>query len=164
MRSSMSKREQKKFDSLLADIARLQGTTVENLKEASGLNSSYSNEEAMYEAQAAFNFFTYRIAPVMEKGEVPAAFDQRYHAWRFKTCEECKERFAYVFHYDGVKFCSLDCLTKALAKIGIKFSKHQDIKKRWGLTSHPAIVSATALQAFAELYGHDASVAFEPSD
>lgn len=159
-RSTMTKREQKKFEELLAMAAKVQGKSVEEIQVATGLTSVYSFEEACYEAQAVLNFYEYRIAPLMEKDESTATFDKRYRAWRFKNCKNCGEEFAYVFHYDGVAYCSLDCLAEALAKIGIRFTKNRELAKRWGVIGHPAVVSSIALKALSRLYENDFPAAF----
>lgn len=117
----------------------------------------YNAEQLAYEAQAVYNFFTARIQPALTKatGETEAAFtarqDKAYQEWRFKVCEGCNERFAYAYHYDGVKFCSLECLETALGRVGIQFSRHKDLRRRWGVR-YPAIVPSSALQALERDY------------
>lgn len=147
----MTKRQQKQFEEILRKQAEAAGVSEEELKQSFGIDTLYSTEEAIYEAQAVLNFFRYRIKPEMQKGETEQKFDARYNEWRFKKCEGCGERFAYAFHYDGVKYCSLDCLEIALAEEGIKLTRNRPLELRWGRTAYPAIVSSSALKILESL-------------
>lgn len=155
----MTKRQATTFEKLLAQMAKVNGTTVEDLKAEAEI---YSTEDYAYEMQSVLNFFEARIQPRIEAKETPVAFDKRYREWRVKICKGCGEEFAYAYHYDGVGSCSLECLEKALNAIGIKFSRHHDLRRRWG-QMHPAIVPATALAALKTLYGELAIDAFSDS-
>lgn len=159
----MNKRELKKFEKLLAGMAKVNSMEVEEIKETAGLNTVYSHDEQVYETQSVLNFFQSRIAPRIEAKEPVAAFDKRFHEWRFKDCKQCRERFAYAYHYDGVAYCSLDCMDEALKAIGLQATRGRDLKKRWG-ARHPAIVPSTALAALETLYGSSAPDAFELSE
>lgn len=119
----------------------------------------YSENELILEGQSVILFFQTRVQPLIEKGENPEVFDKRFNSWKFRECEGCKERFAYSYPYGGVKFCSLDCLEKGLAEIGIKFTRHQNVKRRWG-PSRPAIVPASALAALSDTYADETPRAF----
>lgn len=147
----MTKSQQRKFEEILAAQAKSQGVSEEELKQAYGIDTLYSTEEAVYEAQAVLNFFRHRIKPEMKKGETEQQFDARYREWRFKVCDGCKEEFAYAYHYDGVKYCSLDCLEKALAEEGIRLTRNRPLELRWGRTAYPAIVSSSALKTLKSL-------------
>lgn len=147
----MTKKQKEKFEEILRKQAEAAGVSEEELKQSFGIDTLYSQEEQVYEAQAVLNFFRHRIAPQMEKGETEQKFDARYNEWRFKKCEGCKERFAYAFHYDGVKYCSLDCLETALAEVGIKLTRNRPLELRWGRTAYPAIVSSSALKILESL-------------
>ena len=147
----MTKAQQKKFEEILASQAKAAGVSEEELKQSFGIDTLYSQEEAIYEAQAVLNFFRHRRAPEMKKGETEQQFDARYREWRFKICEGCGFEFAYAYHYDGVKYCSLDCLEKALAEIGIKLTRNRPLELRWGRTAYPAIVSSSALKTLRSL-------------
>lgn len=162
-RQPMGKRDQKKFDDVVAAMATIQGKTPEEIMESMGVKSQLTVEEAMYEATAVLHFFESRIQPLMEKDESPEQFDKRFRAWKFKDCKGCGDKFAYAWHYDGVTCCSLDCVAKVLAEQGIEFRPWRDIKRRWGPTSHPAVVPAPALKTLVQQYGHDVPNAFEPS-
>lgn len=147
----MTKSQQKKFEEILAVQAKAAGVSEEDLKQSFGIDTLYSQEEAVYEAQAVLNFFRHRRAPEMKKGETEQQFDARYREWRFKICEGCNEEFAYAYHYDGVKYCSLDCLEKALQEIGIRLTRNRPLELRWGRTAYPAIVSSSALKTLKSL-------------
>ena len=141
--------------------AKKSGIEVEELKEKNNLGDVNTYDNIMYEAQATLNFFTARIKPFLEKDEPPAAFDRRYREWRIRECEECKEEFAYAYAYEGIKFCSLDCLAESLQKMGLRLTIGRDLKKRWGPHYHPAIVPSSAFGALQEVYGASVPEAFE---
>lgn len=117
----------------------------------------YNAEQMMYEGQAVLNFFEARIKrdPEKKPGESQMAYEARKEAmfkeWNFKICKGCEARFAYAYAYSGVQFCSLDCLEKDLEKIGIKFSRHKDLRRRWD-RFYPAVVSSTALEVLQDAY------------
>lgn len=161
MTFKMTKKQQRQFAELLQKQAAKKGTTVEEVKASVGIDTLHSNEDMAYEAMSVLNFYKYRVQPLMEKKESEVQFDARFREWRFKTCEGCHEEFAYAFHYEGVKYCSLDCLEKALAEIGIKFSRHRSLDRRWGLTAHPAIVPSSALKVLKERYQSSSPSAFD---
>jgi hypothetical protein len=136
----MKKRE----ENLLAKIANLLGKEVEEVKEAKAV---YTEEEQMYEAQSVLNFFAWRKSLIRGLKESDAQWEARNRVWKYKVCEECKERFAYSLHYDGVKFCSLDCLKSALRKEGIEFNPYRPLSKRYGFHQRPGIVPSSALKS-----------------
>jgi len=147
----VGKRHINKFAALMEQFAALNGQdAVENL-EAVKLQELYSTEGLMLEAHAVYNFFEARVQPFIEKDEKPSDFDRRYREWRFKRCKGCGEVFAYAWDYDSISFCSLDCLEADLEKVGIVFSRHKDLKRRWG-KKYPAIVPSSALQTLQELH------------
>lgn len=146
----MSKRQQAKFQAMLEGMGTILGKEATEIQEE--VNTLYDDETSYYEGQAVLNFYKARIEPRLGKDEFPSDFDKRYREWRIKTCETCEEEFAYAFHYDGVKFCSLECLDSALHKIGLKVTRGRDLKKRWGIFFHPAVVPSTALGYLKELY------------
>lgn len=168
----MNKREQKKFERALASFAQASGIDADQLKEDVNLEALYSDEDKMYEGQSVLNFFKYRVRPILEgkkPGESQERFksrqedwEQEYNAWKIRTCEGCQLEFAYSLTYDGVKYCSLYCLDAGLEKIGIRVTRGRDIKKRWGVQYHPAIVPASAFQSMKETYSSDASESFVP--
>lgn len=144
----------KSKDKLLSQIAAFLGQDEEEVKKVATTANRYSHDEMMMEGQSVLNFYKIRInerPPERKQGESVLKFTQRqqeyeakYNEWKFKECETCKEEFAYAYTYDGVKFCSLDCLQSALEGAGLKFTPGRDLRKRWG-THHPAVVSSTAL-------------------
>lgn len=135
----MKKRE----ENLLAKIANLLEKPVEEIKEARAL---YTEEEAALEAQSVLNFFEWRRRLVREKGETDRVWEARQRVWQYKICKGCKEQFAYSYHYDGVAYCSLDCLQVALKEIGLSVTYGQPLMKRWGLR-YPGIVPSSALKS-----------------
>lgn len=147
----------KRQENLLAKIAAQLGKDLDEVVEAA--LPLYSHEEEIMERQAIINFFKARVRPqkitVTVNGktrlETDAEFEKRYNEWRFKECKLCGSIFAYAYSYDGVGYCSLDCLDKELAKIGLSITRDRDIKKRWGPT-RPAIVSASALESLQVAY------------
>lgn len=159
----MNKREQAKFEKLLATLAKVNGTSVDSMKEEVDYNSLVTEEDSFYEGQAVYNFFKARVSPRLEPKEAPEDFDRRYREWRMKQCEECGETFAYALNYDGVKFCSITCLDAALKKIGLQVTRGRDLKKRWGAFFHPAIVPASAFAVLQAAYGDAFPESFDPS-
>jgi hypothetical protein len=134
----------KREENLLAKIANLLGKDVEEVKEA---KSVFTEEEQLYEAQSVLNYFTWRKSLIRGLKETDAQWEARNRVWKYKECEECQLRFAYSLHYDGVKFCSLDCLKAALKKQGIEFNPYRPLSKRYGFHQRPGIVPSSALQA-----------------
>lgn len=132
----------KREENMLAKIANLLGKEVEEVKEARAL---YTEEEAILEAQSVLNFYEWRKRLVREKGETDRIWEARQRVWTYKECAGCKEPFAYSYHYDGVKYCSLDCLQAGLKEIGLKVTYGQPLMKRWGLR-YPGIVPSSALK------------------
>jgi hypothetical protein len=153
---NLTKSQMDKFASLMANFGIDQESAIEVTKKP-----LYSETEVILEGQSIILFFQSRVEPLLEAGEKVEDFDKRFKAWKFKECEGCHQRFAYAYPYGGVRYCSLDCLEKGLADIGIRFSRHQDVKRRWGL-SRPAVVPASALQALSDIYGEKTPAAFEP--
>jgi hypothetical protein len=135
----MKKRE----ENLLAKIANLLGKEVEEVKEARAL---YTEEEAILEAQSVLNYYEWRKRLVREKGETDRVWEARQRVWQYKQCDGCKEPFSYSYHYDGVKYCSLDCLQVGLKEIGLSVTYGQPLMKRWGLR-YPGIVPSSAMKA-----------------
>jgi hypothetical protein len=132
----------KRQENLLAKIANLLEKPVEEIKEARAI---YTEEEAALEAQSVLNYYEWRRRLIREKGEPDRVWEARNRVWQYKTCKGCNEKFAYSYHYDGVAYCSLDCLQVALKEIGLKVTYGQPLMKRWGLR-YPGIVPSTALK------------------
>lgn len=135
----MKKRE----ENMLAKIANLLNKPVEEIKEARAL---YTEEEAILEAQSVLNYYEWRKSLTREKGEPDRIWEARQRVWQYKECKGCKERFSYSYHYDGVAYCSLDCLQVALKEVGLSVTYGQPLMKRWGLR-YPGIVPSTALKS-----------------
>lgn len=146
----------KRQDNLLAKIAALTGKSFEEIKEVA-TPPLLSHEESVYEAQAVLNFFYARVQPTQRAKETDKQFEARYHEWRFKTCKECNLEFAYAYTYEGVAYCSLDCLDASLRKVGLQVTRGRDLRKRWGQYV-PAVVSASALATMRSAYSDSEGV------
>ena len=144
---------------LLAKIAAVTNKEVEELEQ---VRERYSYEEAVLEMQSVINFYHARIRPVQGPKETPVEFQARQNAWHIKKCKGCNLDFAYSYTYDGVAFCSLDCLDGELRSIGLKLTYGRDLKKRWG-TYHPAIVPSSALEILRSLGESESESADDPS-
>lgn len=136
----MKKRE----ENLLAKIANLLGKDVEEVKEAKAV---YTEEEQLYEAQSVLNYFQWRKSLIRGLKETDAQWEARNRVWKYRICANCNEQFAYSLHYDGVKFCSLECLKAELKKQGIEFDPYRPLSKRYGFHQRPGVVPSTALKA-----------------
>lgn len=148
----------KRDDNLLSKIANLLGKPVEEVKEAKAV---YTEEEQMFEAQSVLNYFTWRKSLTKEHKETDAQFEKRQRVWQYKTCAECEGRFAYSLHYDGVKFCSLDCLKSALKKQGVEFHPYRPLHQRYGYSQRPGIVPAPAVEVVDSVLLDEPSTSFE---
>jgi hypothetical protein len=151
----------KRQENLLAKIAAQLGKDVEEVKEAAA--PLYSTEARILEAQSVLNFFKARVRPERQtitvggkkRPETDAEFEARYKEWNFKICKQCQGEFAYSYTYDGVAYCSLECVDAALRTIGLQVTRGREVKKRWG-KYHPAIVSASALESLRDVYSDSA--------
>lgn len=167
-------------DKLLAKIAALTNSDATELKKAAEKGNLYSFEEQVFESQSVINFYRTVIlprAPIKRQGETELAFLSRVNEyekarneWKYRICAGCDLPFAYAYTYEGVKYCSLDCLDAELRKIGLKVTRGRELQKRWG-RYHPAIVPSSALAELKTLYPselgdtipleHRGSLAFE---
>lgn len=145
---------------IMAEFAKHNGTAITPEEIQEQIKPLYTQETTMYIGQSILNFYAARIQPRIEKGESEGKFDARYREWRIKTCKKCDEEFAYAWSYDGVAYCSMECLEKSLNEIGITMQRDRDLRLRYGVYSHPAIVPAPALKALKELYAEVAPDAF----
>lgn len=138
----------KREENMLAKIANLLAKPVEEIKEARAI---YTEEEAALEAQSVLNYYEWRRRLIREKGETDRVWEARNKVWQYKTCKGCNEKFAYSYHYDGVAYCSLDCLQVALKEIGLAVTYGQPLMKRWGLR-YPGIVPSSALKSLESVF------------
>lgn len=143
----MGKRE----DKMWAKIAALTGQDTDTLRRIDKTSNLYSHTEQVLELQSVINFYKCRIKLEREPKETDIEFQLRYNHWKFRTCKYCNSEFVYDYHYEGVAYCSLDCLDAELHKIGLQVTRGRDLMKRWGVF-HPAIVSAPALEALRERF------------
>lgn len=163
----MARKMGKRQENLLAKIAAQLGKDVEEIKEVAA--PLYTQEARVLQKQAIYNFFKARVKPekIMvtvngkKRVETDKEFEERQREWRFKECEECNGKFAYAYSYDGVKFCSLECLDAALKKIGLQVTPNRDPKMRWG-NSHPAIVPASVVQELSDAFPARANTSDDP--
>lgn len=156
-------------EKLLAKIAALTGSDAQELKEKAEKSNLYSHDEMVFESQAVINYFKAKILkrpPVRKQGETLLSYTSRvneYEAsvreWKVRDCLGCSMPFAYAYSYEGVAYCSLDCMDAELRKIGLKVTRGRDLRKRWGLY-HPAIVPSEAYENLKKLYPW----AFEEND
>lgn len=139
----------KRDENLLAKIAAQLGKNLEEIKEAA--QPLYTAEATILEAQSAFNFYEARVRPEQGMKETKTDFEKRYREWQFKLCRRCDREFAYAYHYEGVAFCSLECVDAALQEIGMILTRGRDVRLRWG-QKHPAIVGPDALTTIRAAY------------
>lgn len=161
-KKNLTGRQEAKLAKLLAGFAGGEdaGNDLMNkLKE----EQLYTEEDRTYQLTSCLNFYKARVEPFIRKDEFPLDFDKRYREWKIRTCEACEEDFAYAYAYEGIKTCSLECAEELLKKIGITFSRHHDLKRRWGHFYHPAIVPASALAEMKVLYADLVPNSFDPS-
>lgn len=162
-----AKKQGKRHDNLLAKIAALTETDLDAVREAA-TPELYSVEDKAYVKQAAINFFYTRVKPEIPQqkpGESKpkyvarcAEYERAFNEWRFRECKGCKETFAYAYHYEGVSYCSLECLDAELRKIGVAVTPGKDPATRWG-NQHPAVVNSETLRVLEEKHTDGASLA-----
>jgi len=145
----MAKKMSKREENLLAKIAAQLGTNLDEIKEAA--QPLYTAEATILEAQSIYNFYLARIRPEQGVKESKTDFERRYREWQFKICRRCDREFAYAYHYEGVSFCSLECVDAQLKSIGMELTRGRDVRLRWG-QKHPAIVNADALETLRSVY------------
>lgn len=148
----------KREENMLAKIANLLAKPVDEIKEARAI---YTEEEAALEAQSVLNYYEWRKRLVREKGESDRVWEARNRVWQYKQCKGCNETFAYSYHYDGVAYCSLDCLQIALRAVGLNVTYGQPLMKRWGLR-YPGLVPSTALKAVESVFAVSSEQQSEP--
>lgn len=145
----------KRQDNLLAKIAAQVGKSIDEIKEVAA--PLQSDEESAYEAQSIINFFYARVRPTQRVKETDVQFEARYKEWQFKKCKQCDLEFAYAYSFDGVAYCSFDCIEASLKEVGIIYSRHSDSKRRWS-QARPAIVSGNALEVLRDAYQNSSGV------
>lgn len=89
--------------------------------------------DSMAQAQAALNYFEARRDGFVEK-----------------ACFNCGGIFAYCWDREGILYCSVTCMSKALEKRGMTWDPSKPPEKRWGKTI-PAVVPPEALEVLQEL-------------
>lgn len=151
----------KREENLMSKIAALLEKPVEEVKD---LKALYTEQEAALEAQSVLNYYHWRKSLVREKGEPDHIWEARNRIWKYKTCAGCDQRFAYSYNYDGVQYCSLDCLVVGLKKIGMVFTPGRPLHLRWGY-KYPGIVPSSALQGLESVFAAEQQQTYnEPVD
>ncbi len=100
-----------------------------------------SSEDFMREGQSALNYYAVR----------GVGFKQ-------KECTQCGLVFAYDYHIEGIKYCSIRCIKRALNAIGLEYDPTREVGRRWGRFV-PAVVTHDALQILQEVPDEDSSLA-----
>lgn len=125
--------KQKRALDLASEMLKMFGKTPEAIEEAVQLPLE-SQDDLMREAQSVLNYF-----------------EARGDGFKQIICKQCGELFAYSWNVDGVKYCSIPCMDKALKAIGLKWTPGRDVRERWG-SYVPAVVPPRALQAMQESF------------
>lgn len=144
----------KRKENLLGKIAALLEKDLDEVKQAA--EQTYTEEEQIYEMQSVLNYYRWRKSPERKQGETKDEYEARLTAWKTKTCEGCQELFAYSYAYNGVKYCSLDCLKKALEDIGLTFTYGRPLNLRWGYR-YPGVIPSTALKSVEALIADEST-------
>lgn len=113
-------------------IKRTQNKILEFLQ-AQGVDTSevseplMTDEEQLLEAQAVLNYF-----------------ERNKEGFKYETCRGCGQKFAYSYHYDGIKSCSIECMAAQLRKIGINWQYGRPLHLRWD-RFYPAVVPSPVI-------------------
>lgn len=91
---------------------------------------------------------------IIEAESVILYFEARGKGFKKIKCRNCEQIFAYRYHIDGVKHCSIACTAKTLKKLGLKWDPSREVERRWGRFV-PAVVPPSALQILEEILGPD---------
>lgn len=167
------RRRKKVNDNLLARIAAVLEQDVEEIR-AVAKPELATYEEKVLQRQSIINYYRTVISakePTQKSGESKAEFAKRLtewqnarNEWRRRRCEGCNLEFVYAYHYEGVKFCTLECMDAELRKIGVSVTPQKGGPARWGPLYHPAIVPASAVKAFEDLFPDDSTCETVPSE
>ena len=87
---------------------------------------------------------------VVEAESVITYFEVRGKGFKKIPCRNCGKIFAYSYHIDGVKHCSVECIAQTLRKMGLKWDPLRSVDRRWGLY-RPAVVPPSALNSLLSL-------------
>lgn len=100
---------------------------------------------------------------VREAQAVIGYFQTRGEDFYEKTCKNCSRLFAYRWRYEGVAYCSIQCMKEVLAEIGIEWNPMKMPHERWGKTI-PAVVSPEALEILKSIAPESTGPTGETSD
>lgn len=151
---------------LAAQAAEILNRPVEEITAA--VKQSYTHRDRIMEANSVYLYYEYRKDQLERmKGESDADFSTRQRQWKYRLCKGCGLEFSYSYQHDDVAFCSLDCLSRELARVNISFDYSRPLELRWGHHHHPAIVPALALtcveEQLSESYGSSYEAPEHPS-
>jgi hypothetical protein len=154
---------QAKLAKMAQQAAALLGQSVEEVSQQ--IQESYTNRDKLIEANSVALYYEWRKDQLeRKKDETQSAYTTRLRKWTYKLCTHCGLEFSYSHRYDDVGFCSLDCVSRHLATVGIKFDYARPLELRWGYQNHPAIVPAPALKAVEESLSATYGSAYESPD
>lgn len=116
--------ERKRTQSKILEWAAKQGIDTSEIK-----TPLMTDEEQLLEAQAVLNYF-----------------ERNGEGFHYETCSNpaCGMKFAYSYHYNGIKTCSIECMADNLRRVGINWHYGRDLNQRWD-RYYPAIVPGVAL-------------------
>lgn len=90
------------------------------------------------------------LGDLMAQAQSVCNYFQARSEFKYKKCWECTEEFAYCWDRDGILYCSVGCMAKALERRGMAWDPSKPPEKRWGKTI-PAVVPPEALEVLQEV-------------
>jgi predicted nucleic-acid-binding Zn-ribbon protein len=100
-----------------------------------------NKEDLIREAQSVINYF-----------------DVKGEQFKHIECRQCGYLFAYSYHYDGVKYCSIPCIKRALKERGLTWDPSVPVEQRYGPVAVPAVVPPSALKTLQQVLKDDTQV------
>lgn len=85
------------------------------------------------------------LSDLMAQGQATLNYFQARSEFKEKTCWDCGKVFAYCWDREGILYCSVPCMARALEKKGMTWDPTKPPEKRWGKTI-PAVVPPEALE------------------
>lgn len=93
---------------------------------------------------------TESLSDLMAQGQAVLNYFRARSEFKEKTCWQCGGLFAYCWDREGILYCSVPCMAKALEKKGMTWDPSKLPEKRWGRTI-PAVVPSEALEILQEV-------------
>lgn len=87
---------------------------------------------------------------LIEAQSVIYFIETKGRGFKKETCKTCLREFVFSYHYDGIKQCSIECMSKALEILGLTWTPNKPLEQRWGRII-PAIVPAKVLDLLGDL-------------